>query len=62
MGTDTANTTETNLLSTEECKECDGDGYTYEGGMSMNEEMNVRVPCGSCDSQGYVDLDYLMKR
>lgn len=28
-----------------DCPECDGLGYVYEGGMSMNEEMNVRVPC-----------------
>ena len=45
-----------------ECKECDGLGYTYEGGMSMNEEMNIRVPCTTCDSDGYEQLDDRLKR
>ena len=30
------------------CLRCEDAGYTYEGGFSMNDEMNVKVPCESC--------------
>jgi hypothetical protein len=44
------------------CTTCDDVGYYYEGGMSMNEEMNVRMPCPDCDAAGYDELDENEKR
>ncbi len=31
------------------CSCCDGWGYLYEGGMSMNPEIDNRAPCPNCN-------------
>jgi DnaJ-class molecular chaperone len=37
------------------CPTCDGWGYLYEGGMSMNDEYNNRVECPTCETEGEID-------
>jgi hypothetical protein len=33
------------FLEEDVCPECEGYGYTYEGGMSFNPEVDNKVPC-----------------
>lgn len=40
-----------------ECPDCDGAGYTTEGGMSMTPDIDAafRVTCKRCDGTGYIE-------